>query len=78
MLKSFLIFYNLLLQLMFIQYILLIKSDSKVIYKSESEWALLVRYVYTYEEFVIVTKAPQCNSNRTGHIQQKNNIQIFK
>ncbi len=24
--------------------------------KSESEWALLARYVYTYEEFVIVTK----------------------
>ncbi len=23
---------------------------------SESEWALLARYVYTYEEFVIVTK----------------------
>ncbi len=27
----------------------------------ESEWALLARYVYTYEEFVIVTEAPQCN-----------------
>ncbi len=24
--------------------------------ESESEWALLARYVYTYEEFVIVTK----------------------
>ncbi len=29
--------------------------------ESESEWALLARYVYTYEEFVIVTEAPQCN-----------------
>ncbi len=27
----------------------------------EWEWALLGRYVYTYEEFVIVTEAPQCN-----------------
>ncbi len=27
----------------------------------EWEWALLARYVYTYEEFVIVTEAPQCN-----------------
>ncbi len=25
------------------------------------KWALLARYVYTYEEFVIVTEAPQCN-----------------
>ncbi len=24
--------------------------------ESESEWALLARYVYTFEEFVIVTK----------------------
>ncbi len=29
--------------------------------ESESEWALLARYVYTYEEFVIVTEVPQCN-----------------
>ncbi len=28
---------------------------SLIIY-SESEWALLARYVYTYEEYVIVTK----------------------
>ncbi len=27
-----------------------------MISESESEWALLARYVYTYEEFVIVTK----------------------
>ncbi len=26
-----------------------------------TEWALLARYVYTYEEFVIETEAPQCN-----------------
>ncbi len=30
----------------------LLESESE----SESEWALLARYVYTYEEFVIVTK----------------------
>ncbi len=30
-------------------------------HESELEWALLTRYVYTYEEFVIVTEAPQCN-----------------
>ncbi len=29
--------------------------------ESESEWALLARYVYTYEDFVIVTEGPQCN-----------------
>ncbi len=28
---------------------------------SESEWALLAKYVSTYEEFVVVTEAPQCN-----------------
>ncbi len=27
--------------------------------KSELELALLARYVYTYDEFVIVTEAPQ-------------------
>ncbi len=27
----------------------------------EWEWDLLSRYIYTYEEFVIVTEAPQCN-----------------
>ncbi len=47
------------------------KCNSQI---SESEWALLARYVYTYEEFVIVTEAPQCN--RTRHRQQKNNILI--
>ncbi len=30
-------------------------------YENDREWALLARYVYTYEEFVIVTEAPQCN-----------------
>ncbi len=45
--------------------------------ESESEWALLARYVYTYEEFYIVTEAPQFNrKTETGHRQQKNNIQI--
>ncbi len=29
--------------------------------ESESELALLARYVYTYEEFAIVTEAPQYN-----------------
>ncbi len=41
---------------------------------SESERALLARYVYTHEEFVLVTL--QNDSNRTGHGQQNNNIQI--
>ncbi len=49
------------------------KCNSQI---SESEWALLGRYVYTYEEFVIVTEAPQCN--RTRHRQQKNNILMYK
>ncbi len=29
--------------------------------ESESELALLARYVYTYQEIVLVTEAPQCN-----------------
>ncbi len=31
--------------------------------------SFIARYVYTYEEFVIVTEAPvqQNDSNRTGH-----------
>ncbi len=32
-----------------------------LIFYSESEWALLARYVNTYKEFVIVTEAPKCN-----------------
>ncbi len=50
--------------------------------ESESEWALLARYVYTYEEFVIVTEAPQCNRmTATGQDtdnkrEQYTNIQI--
>ncbi len=40
--------------------------------KVKREWALLARYVYTHEEFVIVTEVPQ--SNRSQMI--KNNIQI--
>ncbi len=38
----------------------------------------MIRYVYTYEEFVIVTEAPQNDSDRTGHRQQNNNIQNYK
>ncbi len=30
---------------------------------SESEWALLARYVYTYEEFVFVTEATAVQQN---------------
>ncbi len=30
-------------------------------YVNEREWALLARFVYTYEEFVIVTEAPKYN-----------------
>ncbi len=47
----------------------------------EEEWALLARYVYTYEELVIVTEAPQCNRmTATGQDtdNKKNNIQIYK
>ncbi len=42
--------------------------------------SFIARYVCTYEEFVIVTEAPtvqQKDSDRTGHRQQKNNIQIY-
>ncbi len=47
--------------------------------ESESEWALLVRYVYIYKEFVIVTEAPQCNRMTvTGYRQQNNNTQMYK
>ncbi len=44
----------------------------------ESEWALLARCVYTYEEIVIVTEDPQCNrmTVTAQDRQQKNNIQI--
>ncbi len=32
------------------------------------ELALMARYVYSYEEFVIVTDAPECNRmTATGH-----------
>ncbi len=39
----------------------------------EREWALLARYVYTYEEFVIVTKL-----HSATEWQQQNNRQIYK
>ncbi len=32
-----------------------------VLGSSVFESALLARYIYTYEEFVIETEAPQCN-----------------
>ncbi len=38
-------------------------------------------YVYTYEEFVLVTEAPECNrmtATRQDTDNKKNNIQIFK
>ncbi len=39
------------------------------------EWGLLARYIYTYEECVIVTEAPQYNrKTATGHKQQKNSV----
>ncbi len=44
---------------------------------SESEWALLARYIYTYEEFVIVTEAPQCN-RMTATGQDTNKRTIYK
>ncbi len=43
---------------------------------SESEWALLARYVYTYEEFVLVTEASRCNRMTATWHRQQNNIQI--
>ncbi len=45
----------------------------------EWEWALLVRLVYTYEEFVYSDRSStvqQKDRNRTGH--QKNNIQVLQ
>ncbi len=42
-------------------------------YENELYWPGM----YVYEEFVIVTEAPQCiRITATGHRQQKNNIQI--
>ncbi len=41
---------------------------------SESEWPLLTRYVYTYEEFVSVTEATavqQNDSDRTKTLNKK-------
>ncbi len=46
--------------------------------ESESEWALLTRYVYTYEEFVIVTEAPQCNRMTATGQDTDNKITIYK
>ncbi len=43
--------------------------------------SFIARYVYTYEEFVLVTEALQCNRmTATGQDtdNKKNNIQIYK
>ncbi len=43
--------------------------------------SFIARYVYTYEEFVIVTEAPQCiRMTATGQDtdNKKNNLQIYK
>ncbi len=42
------------------------------------EWALLARYAYTYEEFVIVTEAPQCNRMTTTGQDTDNKRIIYK
>ncbi len=42
--------------------------------------SFIARYVYTYEEFVLVTEAPQCNrmiATRQDTDNKKNNIQIY-
>ncbi len=44
----------------------------------ESEWALLARYVYTFEEFVIVTEAPQCNRMTATGQDTDDKIIIYK
>ncbi len=44
----------------------------------EWEWALLARYVYTCEEFVIVTKAPQCNRMKATGQDTDHKIIIYK
>ncbi len=49
--------------------------ENKWTSESESEWALLARYVYTYEEFVFVTEAStvqQNDSDRTKNTDNKN------
>ncbi len=45
---------------------------------TESEWPLLARYVYTYEEFVIVTEAPQCNRMTATGQDTDNKRTIYK
>ncbi len=43
--------------------------------------SFIARYVYTYEEFVLVTEAPQCDRmtvTRQDTDNQNNNIQIYK
>ncbi len=50
----------------------------RVAFYSESEWALLARYVYTYAEFVIVTEAPQCNRRTATGQDTDNKSTIYK
>ncbi len=43
--------------------------------------SFIARYVYTYEDFVLVTEAPQCNRmtvTRQDTDNKMNNIQIYK
>ncbi len=46
--------------------------------------SFIARYVYTYEEFVVVTEAPQCNrmtatrQDTDNKENKKNNIHIYK
>ncbi len=44
----------------------------------ESEWALLAGYVYTFEEFVKVTEAPQCNRMTETGQDTENKRTIYK
>ncbi len=46
--------------------------------ESESKWALLARYVYTYNEIVIVTEAPQCNRMTATGQDIDNKITTYK
>ncbi len=49
-----------------------------IISESESEWALLARYVYAYKESVIATEAPQCNRMTATGQDTVNKRTIYK
>ncbi len=52
-----------------------------IIIRIRIRMSFIARYVYTYEEFVLVTEAPQCNrmiATRQDTDNKKNNIQIYK